>query len=270
MTLERGSAAPDGGALAVVTRQMLGAEILKLRRNRGVIGLAFLFSVFVVLLFFGYNAIEHASNPAQYGPAGGTERFQRAVRALGLLFGGLTAVLIGTEAGTADLSSGVFRDLVATGRSRLSLFGVRAPAAILVTLAFNGLGFLISLAATFVFAGGTATPSLSLILESAGWIVLANVLLTGFAVGVGSLTGSRALTLTAVIGWQTIATQLLLSVTSLGSARDGLLSAAVGQIAPFDVGVGVTMATGVAVAVAVGWLVVPAVLGAWKTVTRDA
>ena len=104
----------------VVARQMFGAEILKLRRNRAVMGLAFVLSIGVVLLFFGYSAIEHASNPAMNGPAGGVDRFERAVRALALIFGALTAALIGTEAGTADLSSGVFRDLVATGRSRLS------------------------------------------------------------------------------------------------------------------------------------------------------
>jgi ABC-type transport system involved in multi-copper enzyme maturation permease subunit len=254
----------------ITTRQMVGAEILKLRRNRPIMVIAFLMSVVVVLLFFGYNAIQHASNPAQYGPAGGLDRFQRAVRVLGLLFGGLTAILIGSEAGTADIGSGVFRDLVATGRSRLALFFVRAPAAIIVTLAFNAIGFLISLAATFVFAGGLPTPGASLILQSAGWIAMANALLAALAVGVGSLTGSRAMTLTAVIGWQTLATQLLLNVPSLGSARDGLLTAAASQVAPFDLGTGVTMATGVAVAVLAAWLVVPAAVGAWRTQTRDA
>jgi len=179
-------------------------------------------------------------------------------------------VLIGSEAGTADMASGVFRDLVATGRSRLSLFFVRAPAAIIVTAVFNGLALLITITATFLFAGGQPTPDLSLILQSAGWILLSNAVLAAFAVGLGSLTGSRAVTLTAVIGWQTVATQLLLNITSLGDARDGLLTAALTQIAPFDFGTGVTMATGVAVAVVAAWLVIPAALGAWRTCTRDA
>jgi hypothetical protein len=255
---------------AITTRQMIGAEILKLRRNRAVMWLSFVLSVGVVVLFFGYTAIEHATNPATNGPAGGVGHFSHAVHALGLIFGALTAVLIGTEAGTADVSSGVFRDLVTTGRSRLSLFSVRAPAAIVLTLAFNAIGFLITLAATYIFAGGVATPGASLVLESAGWIALSSVLLTSLAVGVGSLTGSRAMTLTAVIGWQTVGTQILLSATSLGSARDGLLTAGLGQIAPVDVGTGLTMATGVAVAVLLAWLVVPAVLGAWRTQTRSA
>lgn len=254
----------------VTARQMLGAEILKLRRNRAIMGLAFLLSVGIVLLYFGYNAVEHASNPAVNGPAGGIFRFQRAVRVLGLQFGALTAILIGSEAGTADLGSGVFRDLAATGRSRLALFGVRAPAAVIVTLIFNGAAFLVTVAATFVFADALPTPSVSLILQSAGWILMANALIAAFAVGIGSLSGSRATTLTATFGWQVLATQLLLNVTSLGAARDGLLTAAASQLAPFDFGTGVTMATGVALAVLAGWLLVPAAVGAWRTQTRDA
>ena len=98
----------------VVARQMIAAEILKLRRNRALMAFAFLLSVAVGGIYFGYNAIEHASSPAHYGPAGGTHGFERAVRVLGLYFGALAAILIGSEAGTADISSGVFRDLVAT------------------------------------------------------------------------------------------------------------------------------------------------------------
>ena len=58
-----------------------------------------------------------------------------------------------------------------------------------------------------MFADGSATPGLGLILQGAGWIALANIAVVTFAVGVGSLSGSRAVTLTAVIGWQAIATQ---------------------------------------------------------------
>src|SRR5581483_883352 len=123
------------------TRAMIGAEILKLRRNRALMGFAFLLSVLVVVIVFGYSAIEHSSNPAQNGPAGGLDGFHRGLRLLGLFFGGLTAILIGSEAGTADISSGVFRDLVATGRSRLALFAVRAPAAIVVTWVFIGIAY---------------------------------------------------------------------------------------------------------------------------------
>jgi hypothetical protein len=49
--------------------------------------------VVVLLIFFGYNAIQHASDPFKNEPAGGAHGFDRAVRVLGLFFGMLTAIL---------------------------------------------------------------------------------------------------------------------------------------------------------------------------------
>ena len=43
-----------------------------------------------------------------------------------------TAILIGSAAGTQDVSNGVFRDLVVTGRPRSTLFDVRIPGALIV------------------------------------------------------------------------------------------------------------------------------------------
>lgn len=254
-----------------IARRMLAAEILKLRRNRTIMVVALLLTLGVVTVMFGYSAVQHASNPAQNGPAGGILGFRRAVTALGVWFGLLAASLIGTEAGTADISTGVFRDLVATGRSRLALYAVRALAAIIVTFAFTGVTLLVTIALSFLLAGGDPTPSLSVILESAGWILLCNSVVCAFAVGVGSLTGSRGATLVAVIGWQTVATQLLLHINSLGAARDWLLTAAFGQLMPVPGDIaGISMATGLAVAVLGAWAVVPTLVGTWRTATRDA
>jgi ABC-type transport system involved in multi-copper enzyme maturation permease subunit len=254
-----------------VARQMIGAEILKVRRNRSVMAFALLLTVGVVVLFYGYDAIQHASDPVQNSPAGGLNGFRHGVEALGVFFGMLAAVLIGAEVGTADVSSGVFRDLVATGRSRLALFAVRLPAAAIVSLCLSAAAYALVLLATFVFADGTATPGLGLILQSAGWIALANVVVAGVAVGVGSMSGSRALTLTAVIGWQAILTNLLVNVKSLGSVRDALLTPALQQLMPVKGDrLDVVMAVGIAVLVICAWLVIPQALGAWRTQARDA
>ena len=253
-----------------VARQMFSAEVLKLRRNRGLMAMTALLTVGIVVVYFGYLAIRHAGNPGQYGPAGGLDNFERAVRMLAVYFGALGAILVGTEAGTADLSSGVFRDLVATGRSRLALFGVRAPAAVAVTLMFTTAAFALSVAAAFVFVGGLPTPTASLILESFAWVALANAVMAGLAVGVGSLTGCRGVTLTAVIGFVTIVTELLLNATSLGSVRDGLVSASLDQIAPIPKDIPFVIGTGTAIAIIAGWAVIPAAVGAWRTRTRDA
>jgi ABC-type transport system involved in multi-copper enzyme maturation permease subunit len=255
-----------------IARQMFTAEVLKLRRQRALMAFAAFLSVGTVVLFMGYVQLRHASNPSQYGPAGGVSGFTHLIRLLGVFFGALTAILIGSEAGTVDQSSGVFRDLVATGRSRLALFFVRLPAAIAVTLAFTAAGFAVGLLGVFLFAGGGATPSLSIILQGAGWVALANVVLVAVAVSVGAFTGSRAITLTALIGLQTIVTQLLLGVSSLGSVRDILITPSLSQLVPVGGGIGgdIAMSTGVAVAVLAGWALIPTAIAAWRTNTRDA
>ena len=77
---------------------------------------------------------------------------------MGLYFGSFAAILIGAEAGTVDLTAGVFRDLVATGRSRTALFLTRIPAAIAVAMVFTLGGFLLTVAAAFAFHGPTPAP----------------------------------------------------------------------------------------------------------------
>ena len=135
-----------------VARQMIGAEILKLRRNRGVMALALLLTVGVIVLMFGCRDPARVERPPER--AGRRLGASPGVRVLGVFFGMLAAVLIGVEAGTADLSSGVFRDLVATGRSRLALFLVRVPAAVIVTFAVNLTAFAVALVLSFALSGG--------------------------------------------------------------------------------------------------------------------
>lgn len=250
-------------------RQMFSAEVLKLRRQRPLMGFAGLLSVGVVVIFMGYTQIRYASNP-QYGPAGGLLGFQHLLRAVGAYFGPLAAILIGTEAGTADLSSGVFRDLVATGRSRLALFAVRLAAAVALTLVFALVAYAVGLLAVFLFAGGRPTPSASLVLQGAGWVMLSTAMVAALAAAVGSITGSRGVTLTAVIGWEMVASPLILNTSSLGGVREVPLNAALGQVAPLNAGTGVVMSTAVAIVVLAGWAALPALLGAWRTRNRDA
>jgi hypothetical protein len=203
---------------------------------------------------------------------------------MGLYFGSFAAILIGTEAGTIDLTAGAFRDLAATGRSRTALFLTRVPAAVAVALAFTLGGFLLTVAAAFAFHGSTPAPGLGLVAASGGWVMLATAAVTALAVGVGSLTGSRAVTLTAIIGWQTIVSGMLYLATFLGAARDLVLVFAVSRFLPSPAigtranpgstnalnNLKLPMPAVVAVLVILGWLVVPAVAGAWRTRSREA
>lgn len=106
----------------------------------------------------------------------------------------------------------------------------------------------------------------------------------GLAVGVSSLTGSRSITLTALFGWQAIATTLLFGAEFLGWLRQGLLSVALSHLRP-GLAVGtrelsgssnalpglvLPMSTTVALLVLLAWMLIPVALGAWRIQTQDA
>ncbi len=56
-------------------------------------------------------------------------------------FGFIAAAALGTAAATTDLSEGVFRHLVATGRSRLALYLARIPAGLSIVLPLVAVAF---------------------------------------------------------------------------------------------------------------------------------
>jgi hypothetical protein len=256
----------------VVARQMVAAELLRLRKKRGFMALVMAVVLAPLVVWTGYEVIGHASNPAQYGPAGGLQHFARMLSLLGVFMGPVAAVLVGAEAGAGDLAAGVFRDNVLTGRSRLALFAARVPAALGVTFAVIGLGFAFGLAVTFGFAGGLPTPSASLILESAAWLALADGMVCVIAIGLASLSGSRPGTITALVGWELVLSPLLVQSASLGSLRRGLLDGVLVFLKPGPTGgaPSIPMPVAVAVMVAALWLAVLPALGAWRMQTRDA
>jgi ABC-type transport system involved in multi-copper enzyme maturation permease subunit len=255
-----------------VARQLVWAELLRLRKKRGFMALVLAAVLAPLVVWTGYAVIEHASNPAQYGPAGGLQHFSKMLNLLGVFMGPVAAVLIGAEAGAGDLAAGVFRDNVLTGRSRLALFLARIPAALAVTFAVIGVSFAFGLAVTFGFAGGLPTPSLSVVLESAAWLALANGLVCVIAIGVASLSGSRPGTITALVGWELVLSPLLVQSASLGSLRRGLLDGALLFLKPGPTGGApmIPMPVMVAVLVLMAWLLVLPALGAWRMQTRDA
>jgi ABC-type transport system involved in multi-copper enzyme maturation permease subunit len=262
---------------ATVATQMLGADLLKLRKKRSTLIWALVLAILPVIVFFVVGAIQHSSNPAEHGPAGGSENFHTGLRLLGgLFFGPLVAILIGVEAGTGDVSAGVFRDLVVTGRSRLALFASRLPAALALCWSVILAGYALIVLGTFVFAGNLPTPDGALILNSLAFLLLATGVLCAVSLGFASLVNSKPASIIALIAWQLVAGALIASISSLGSVRDAVLSQALSHFSPLrlDDGGGhgalVTMSGTTAAIVVIAWLVVFLGLGAWRTRTMDA
>ena len=66
----------------------------------------------------------HAVDPTSYAPAGQPEIFAILCNLMAE-FGFIAAATVGATAGTTDLTEGVFRHLVVTGRSRVALYLAR-------------------------------------------------------------------------------------------------------------------------------------------------
>jgi hypothetical protein len=253
---------------------MVAADLLKLRKKRGTVIWALVLALLPVIIFFAVNAVEHASNPS-HEAAGGIHTFHIGIRLLGgLFFGPLIAILIGVEAGTTDTSSGVFRDLVVTGRSRLALFASRVPAALALCWAIVIASYALIVLGTFVFAANLATPSGTQVLEGLGFVLLATGVLCAVAVGFASLVNSKPGGIIALIAWQLIASPLISSISSLGSGRNFVLTQAIAHFGPAGIkdghGTEVIMSSGAALLTIIIWLGVFLALGAWRTRTMDA
>lgn len=257
---------------AAIALRMTSADILKLRKKRSTIIWAVVLACVPLILYFAIKVAQHSSNPAEFGPAGGISAYQDGLRFLGMFFGPLAAILIGVEAGTGDVSAGVFRDLVVTGRSRLALFATRVPAALLLTWAVIAVAFGLMLVGVFAFASNLATPSGALVAEGVGFVALETGVLAAVSVGFGSLIGSKPGAIIAIIAWQVVASPLIANIESLGGARDALLSQSLGHFSPVPMHHRgeVTMTSGTAIVVILAWLLVALALGAWRTRRMDA
>lgn len=256
-----------------VARQMVGAELLRLRRKRGLMAIALFAMAGVISIYVGYAALAHATDPDHHGAAGGTRNFSHMFQFLGLFVGPVAATLIGAESGAGDLAAGVFREQVVSGRSRLTLFLAKVPAVLAVTLVVTAVAFAIAAGGAFVFASNLPTPSFSTVIRAAGWLALANAIAALVALGLAALCGSRPATISILMGWELVIGTQLAGATGLGRARDVLVDSALGDLVPgprVPILASISMSTIVAVVVLVAWAVVLPALGAWRTRTRDA
>jgi hypothetical protein len=252
--------------------RLVRAELLKLRKRRALFWWSLVLSVGVVTVVFGIIEILHLVNPVTHGPAGGVNGLQGAIIGLSLA-GGIAAILVGAAAGTADVSSGVFRDLVATGRSRWELFAARAPGALAFFLPMITLGYVVIAVCSVTLAGSLRVPAASVIARGYGWVVLS----TGFdlllALGFSSLIGSRGTTIGVLLGWQHIASPLLAQLSLIGRFRQAMFTAALERLNPLRTGEQgplVVHSAAVAAVVLIVWLAVFLAAGGRRTATRDA
>jgi hypothetical protein len=138
---------------------LITTRLLELRKRRGLMIAVAVLILALPVLVLGLRLIFHAVDPKTYGPAGSPSIFGGIVNTMAE-FGFIAAAALGTAAGTTDLSDGMFRHLVVTGRSRLALYFARLPAGLAILLPALALAFSATCLVT-CYAGVPQPTSLS-------------------------------------------------------------------------------------------------------------
>jgi hypothetical protein len=247
--------------------RLIRADALKLRRRWGMIAVVIAETFGITALVYTVTAFQHTSNPLKHGPAGGLSNFHQSITAI-VMFVVVAGAIVGATAGAADLETGVFRDLAATGRSRVALFTSRIFGAwtIILPVAIGVSAF--TAVAASVLAGPLAAPTVGAIASGTASVIIAAMLSAAVCVGLAALIGSRAPVVTIVLAFQLAISPLLVGVDFLGGARQAIPKVAFDRIAnaPHQ-SVHLVLAT--AILVVIAWATAAFIAGAWRTNTRE-
>ena len=125
------------------TWELITTKNLEIRKRRGLMITMVVLIIVPTVLFYGLRLLFHAVDPHGYGLAGSPQFFSQSTNLIDE-FGFIAAAALGAAAGTTDLSDGMFRHLVITGRSRLALYLARIPAGLAITVPLVALAFLMN------------------------------------------------------------------------------------------------------------------------------
>jgi hypothetical protein len=145
---------PDHRGSPIPTFGMITSRFKELRKRRGLMITLALVTVGIPTVFLVIRLLLHAFAPKTYGPAGGYSTYTAMVSGVLFVFGFIVAATLGATAGSVDLTEGMFRHLVVTGRSRLALYLARIPAGLAIIVPLVAVGFTI-VCAVSVFAAPT-------------------------------------------------------------------------------------------------------------------
>jgi len=247
---------------------LISSDVLKLRRRRGMLAISLLLTAGLMAMAFAVMAIQHGGNPAEYGPAGGLGNYQEDI-AVVTLMALIVGTIIGATSGTQDIESGVFRDLAATGRSRMALFASRVAGAWVVVLPILAVTAGLAAAGCVALAGSLAAPGAGAIVAGTAAVLVAGALSTAVAVGVSALVGSRGPVIGIMLAFYLAVQNLVLAMGFLGGARQIVPDVAIRRIGELEPVSGVHVGLGAAILVALSWSAVTLGLGAWRTRTRE-
>jgi hypothetical protein len=149
-----------GLAAWLPTWDLIATKNLEIRKRRGLMITMVVLIVAPTVLLYALRLLFHAVDQNTYGPAGSPDLFSQVSNLISGL-GFIAAATLGATAGTTDLTDGMFRHLVITGRSRVALYLARIPAGLAVIIPLVALAFTMNCLVTS-FEGSPNPPSVAL------------------------------------------------------------------------------------------------------------
>ena len=248
--------------------RLISAEVLKLRRRRGMLAIAGLLTLGLVLVVYAVMGIQHAGDPAHHGPAGGAKNYLGGLGVLSTM-ALVVGAIVGGTAGTQDIESGVFRDLAATGRSRLALFGARVTGAWAIVLPLLAVTMAVMAGLDVALADSAPLPHAGMIVAGTLSILAAGAVSTAMAVGLSALVGSRGPVIGSMLAFLLALQPLIVAIAFLGQLRAFMPAIAISRIGDVALPNGIALGLLGAVAALLAWAAAALGLGAWKTVSRE-
>ncbi|HWH12372.1 MAG TPA: hypothetical protein VG165_14685 [Solirubrobacteraceae bacterium] len=247
--------------------RLIRADALKLGRRYGMLAISMFLTVGIAAIVYSVTAIRHLTNATRYGAAGGLHNYQNSIAFLAVMTF-IVAVIVGSTAGSQDIETGVFRDLAATGRSRIALFGSRITGSLVILLPIVALTAVLTAGMSIALAGSLAAPTAAAIISGTLALVASATLGCAVAVGLAALIGSRGPVIAMLLGFELAISPLLSSIGFLGAVRQIIPSNALDRIANGP-HLSVPMALGTSIIVLLAWAGAAFAAGAWRTKTHE-
>jgi len=228
--------------------RLIEADVLKLRRRRGMVAVVAALLLIAVAAYCGVALI-----------IGSHTDFDSAVGIL-VLLASVAGAIFGATAGGQDIETGVFRDLVATGRSRTALFFARVPASWVLSLGMLAAAVLAAAVVTMPGAGDIGRGLLTVLISGA--------LTAAICVGLAALTGRSGPVMGLALAFQLGVAPLLAQLDVLGDARLAIPAVALSRFNGAD-GLVASLPLLGAIAIILAWAAVALSAGLYRTRTQE-
>jgi hypothetical protein len=240
--------------------RLISADLLKLRRRGGMLAV-------VALIVFGAVAAYYGVGLILGNEVGGAAKFDEAMGLL-VLVASVAGVVIGATAGGADSETGVWRDLVATGRSRTALFAARVPAAWAIVLAILAAAVLAAAALAALMPGPDGAPTAADVARGGAAVLVAGAFAAAVCAGLAALAGSRGMVMGIAMAFQLGVSPLLAQVDALGDARLAIPQVALTRLDGAE-GLVASLPLAAAMAILLAWAAAGLGAGLWRARTQE-